>query len=102
PSSAPRRRPRGLPQEDLLDQRFLMHGRALIGGVLDEYLIEDGAGHLPCDGAFVMVGLEEVEGARLLALRVGELHAVFADERTLFELLQKSHALKRKIGVGLQ
>src|SRR5262245_21714342 len=49
-----------------------------------------------------MIGLEEIEGARLLALRIGELHAVFADERTLFHLLQKSHALKGPERVGHQ
>src|SRR5262245_31474167 len=79
-----------------------MNGGALIGGVFDQHLVEDGAGHLPGDGALVMVGFEEIKRARIFALWVGELHAVFADERTLFELLQKPHALKRPERVGHQ
>src|SRR5947199_1522886 len=49
-----------------------------------------------------MIGLEEIKRARLAALGVCKLNAVFAHERRLFKLLQNTHALKRPVGVGHQ
>src|SRR4029079_9358262 len=63
---------------------------------------ENRAGHLPRDSALVMIGLEKIEGARFLALRVRELNAILADKRALLELIQKAHALKRPVSVGHQ
>jgi hypothetical protein len=89
-------------EENLLDQSLLVDGRALFRRVFDQHLVEDGAGHLPGDSALVVISLEEIKRARLFALRVGELHAVFADERAGFQLLQQSHPLERPEGVGHQ
>src|SRR5688500_11707235 len=79
-----------------------MDRRALFGSVVDQQMIELRPRHLPRNSALVMHRFEEIERARLLTRSVRKLHAVFAHERTVPELLEKAHATEGPVGISHQ
>src|SRR6185369_13114751 len=60
------------------------------------------ARYLPRDGTLVMHGFEEIERPRLLARRVGKLHAVLAHKRALPEFLEYAETAEGPVSVGHQ
>ena len=75
---------------------------AVLAGVVEHHLVEFAADHLPGLRAFVRLVVPEVEGRRLPAARVDELHAVLLDEGAGLHLRQHVELLQHPVGLGNQ
>ena len=79
-----------------------MHDRALLRRVINQQVVKFGACDLPRDRTLVMHGFKKIERSRLLAGRVCKLHAVLANERTLFEFFEQAETTKGPIRISHQ
>ena len=72
---------------------------AVLPGILQHHLVEFAAHHLPGLRALVGLVVPEIEGCRLLSVRVDELHAVLLGEAALPHLLEHVELLEHPVGL---